>query len=51
MKLAAAQKDRLENRQRALRKYHEHLGTHQKPRYFIPWQNPNDGQEYWVYNK
>lgn len=50
MKLAAYEKERLENRQRTFRKYHETIGYHHEPRYFKKWRNPNDNQDYWLYN-
>jgi len=37
MKLAAVEKERLEVRQRAFRKFHESRGSHHEPRYFVPW--------------
>jgi oxysterol-binding protein 1 len=50
MKLAAQEKDRLENRQRTYRKYYEATGQKFEPRYFTPYHNDQDGQEYWKYN-
>ncbi len=42
MKLAAFEKERLENRQRSFRKYNESQGRHHEPNYFKKWQNPSD---------
>jgi hypothetical protein len=50
MTLAAVEKDRLENRQRAFRKYNETMGIEPQPAYFEKWQNPSDDQIYWRYN-
>ena len=51
MKTAAIEKEKLENLQRAVRKWREHEGTSHTPRYFTQWLNPSDNQQYWVYNK
>jgi hypothetical protein len=51
MKLAAFEKDRLENRQRTFRKYHEKMKTEHTPRYFAKFRNESDDQDYWRYNK
>lgn len=50
MKTAGAEKDRLENRQRAYRRYYEATGKEHQPRYFKRQYNASDDQEYWVYN-
>lgn len=50
MKLAAFEKDRLENRQRSFRKYFEATGKAHKPRYFERYRNESDDQDYWRYN-
>ena len=50
MKLAIFEKERLENRQRSFRKYHEANGIHPQPSYFKLWKNPRDDLDYWVYN-
>lgn len=50
MKLAAFEKDRLENRQRTFRKYYEEKKTEHKPRYFTKFRNVSDDQDYWGYN-
>lgn len=50
MKLASAEKDRLEQKQRALRKMKEELHLEHKPAFFVPWENPYDNQTYYVYN-
>ena len=51
MKSAADHKDRLENLQRAVRKWREENKTEHSPRYFTTWKNEGDGQTYFVYNK
>ena len=51
MKLAAYEKDRLENRQRTYRKYYEATGQAHKPRYFVEEYNERDQLTYWRYNK
>ena len=50
MKLATFEKDRLENRQRTFRKYHEAINKQHEPRYFKPWKNPYNNQDMWIYN-
>mmetsp|Transcript_13985 Transcript_13985/g.9863 ORF Transcript_13985/g.9863 Transcript_13985/m.9863 type:complete len:93 (+) Transcript_13985:1845-2123(+) len=50
MKLAAYEKDRLENKQRAVRKYKETNSLEHKQVYFNQWHNDRDGQTYFVYN-
>ena len=50
MKIAAIEKDRLENRQRTFRKYYEATNKQHQPRYFKKWRNPADNEEYWIYN-
>ena len=50
MKLAQAEKDRLEDKQRAVRKIKEELRIEHKALFFEPWENPHDGQTYFVYN-
>jgi len=42
MKTAAFEKDKLENLQRAVRKWREKEGTTHTPRYFTKWANPSD---------
>lgn len=49
MKQAQAEKDRLEIRQRSIRKYNESKEIDPKPRYFEKWDNPSDKQMYWRY--
>lgn len=51
MKLAAFEKDRLENRQRTFRKYNEAIGKEHEPRYFTKYRNQSDDQDMWKYNK
>ena len=50
MKLAAFEKERLENRQRTFRKYYEAIGKEKSPRYFVKYRNERDDQDYWKYN-
>ena len=51
MKTAAYEKDRLENRQRTFRKWHEANGTAHTPRYFTSYNNEHhEGKQYWRYN-
>eukprot|EP00349_Pseudokeronopsis_sp_Brazil_P002619 CAMPEP_0202962080 /NCGR_PEP_ID=MMETSP1396-20130829/6186_1 /ASSEMBLY_ACC=CAM_ASM_000872 /TAXON_ID= /ORGANISM="Pseudokeronopsis sp., Strain Brazil" /LENGTH=344 /DNA_ID=CAMNT_0049682417 /DNA_START=1332 /DNA_END=2366 /DNA_ORIENTATION=- len=50
MKLAAAEKTRLEEKQRTIRKYKEAKGEEHKPAYFFQQMNEEDGQLYWRYN-
>ena len=42
MKLAASEKNRLEEKQRAVRKYNEKHNIEHKPAYFDEWKNPDD---------
>ena len=49
MTLADEEKNRLENRQRAFRKYHASKEVEPEPRYFEKWDNPSDKQMYWRY--
>jgi oxysterol-binding protein 1 len=50
-KLAASEKDRLEEKQRAVRKYREAMKIEPKPFYFDEWTNPEDPQQtYYKYN-
>lgn len=48
---ASTEKSRLENRQRTYRTYYEATKQEPRPTYFKEWQNPNDGQTYFVYNE
>ena len=51
MKLAASEKNRLEEKQRAVRKYNEKNNIEHKPAYFDEWKNPDDdNQIYFRYN-
>ncbi len=51
MKLAADEKNRLEEKQRAVRKYNEKHKIEQKPFYFDEWKNPDDDSLiYYRYN-
>lgn len=50
MVLAAAEKDRLENRQRTFRRYYEANSIKKQPTYFHKKYNNSDGKEYWTYN-
>jgi len=45
MKLAAIEKNRLEEKQRAVRKYNEKNGIEHKPIYFEEWANPDDDNQ------
>ena len=50
-KLAAAEKNRLEEKQRAVRKFNEKHGITPKPFYFDEYENPDDpGVTYYRYN-
>ena len=50
-KLAATEKNRLEEKQRAMRKYMDKKGTDFTPAYFSEWKNPDDpNQTYYRYN-
>jgi len=51
MKLAADEKNRLEEKQRAVRKYNEKNNIEHKPFYFDEWKNPDDETlTYYRYN-
>lgn len=51
MKLAADEKNRLEEKQRAVRKYNEKHKIEHKPFYFDEWKNPDDEEHmYYRYN-
>ncbi len=50
MKLAAYEKNRLEEKQRAIRKYKEALNMEHVPYYFEEKPNVEDNQPYWRYN-
>lgn len=51
MKLAAYEKNRLEEKQRAVRKYNEKNNIEHKQAYFEPWTNPDDESiTYYKYN-
>ena len=51
LKLAGAEKNRLEEKQRAIRRYDEKLGVEHKPVYFEQWMNPDDDSlTYYRYN-
>ena len=50
-KLAASEKHRLEEKQRAVRRYNEKHKIEHMPKYFERWQNPDDpNHEYYRYN-
>ena len=50
-KLAASEKHRLEEKQRAVRKYRETHKLEHKPVYFDEWLNPDDPERtYYKYN-
>ncbi len=50
-KLAAFEKNRLEEKQRAVRKYNEKNKIEFKPSYFDEWKNPDDPEQtYYRYN-
>jgi len=51
MKTAEVEKDRLEWKQRAVRKYNELNKIEHQAAYFDTWENPADKQVYYVYNK
>jgi hypothetical protein len=51
MKLATDEKNRLEEKQRAVRRWREKNNLDYKPLYFEEWYNSEDNQIYWVYNK
>ena len=51
LKLAADEKHRLEEKQRAVRRYNEKHKIEHIPKYFERWQNPDDpNHEYYRYN-
>ena len=50
MKAANTEKNRLEEKQRSVRKYKEYLKIAHKPVYFEERLNPEDGQTYFMYN-
>lgn len=50
LKLASSEKERLEQKQRAVRRMREELHIEHKPVFFEPWECPHDGQTYHVYN-
>jgi hypothetical protein len=51
MKLAAEEKNRLEEKQRAVRKYNEKFNIEHRPCYFEEWTNPDhDSEVYYRYN-
>jgi hypothetical protein len=50
LKLAAQEKDRLETKQRAVRKMREDMHLEHRPAFFKEWENPYDNQVYFVYN-
>ncbi|TNV85646.1 hypothetical protein FGO68_gene6666 [Halteria grandinella] len=50
-KMAASEKNRLEEKQRAVRRYKEKNGIEHKPVYFDEWKNPDDPENiYYKYN-
>lgn len=50
-KLAETEKHRLEEKQRAVRRYNEAKGIEPRPYYFEEWVNPDDpAQNYYRYN-
>ena len=51
MKAAADHKDFLEQKQRAVRKYREENNIEHRANFFEPWENPVDGQTYYMYNR
>jgi hypothetical protein len=51
LKLAADEKHRLEEKQRAIRRYNEKHKIEYRPKYFEEWKNPDDpDQVYYKYN-
>ena len=51
MTVAADEKNRLEEKQRAVRRYNEKHQIEHKPAYFEEWPNPDDNNEiYYRYN-
>lgn len=51
MKAAGEHKDFIEQKQRAVRKYKEVNNIEHRAAYFEPWENPADGQVYYMYNR
>lgn len=51
MKLAGAEKERLENKQRAVRKYNEINKIEHKPVYFEEQKEKVEGEPFWRYNQ
>ena len=50
-KLAETEKNRVEEKQRAVRKYNESNQIEPEPHYFEKWSNPDDSsQTYYLYN-
>jgi len=49
--LAAKEKERLEVKQRKVRKYNEKNGIEHVPAYFVEEFNEHDQKTYWIYNK
>ena len=50
MKTAAFEKNRLEEKQRIIRRYKEKYGLEHKAVYFEEWKNPEDDLIYYKYN-
>ena len=50
MKAAAYEKNRLEEKQRVMRRYKEKFNIEHTPFYFEEWKNPDDDQIYYRYN-
>ena len=50
MKLASSEKNRLEEKQRAIKRYREKFGVEPKQAYFYEKKNDLDGVNYWLYN-
>ena len=50
MDLAAAEKHRLEEKQRAVRKHREARGEHHKPLFFIEYQDEQCGEKAYKFN-
>jgi len=50
MKLAGFEKNRLEEKQRAVRRYNEKNNINHRPIYFEEKFNPEDNQMYFMYN-
>ena len=51
-KVAADLKNMLEEKQRAIRRYHEKFNIHPKPAFFDEWKNPDDPENlYYKYNR